>query len=213
MSIPQALVDKTLADCGRRCCICRRFAPLHLQVHHIKPREEGGKDVEDNLIAICLTCHADVHTGTKLTRRFTKGELKLHKKAVVAAVRDGRLEVPPDHSGIVSRVAEALVASMDSSTSTARTITDLPAHAVELLLACAQGDGDLFDTTGDDVGTTREAAKQRDAFEILAREGLIRFEGGLLYKITYAGYELADQLLSAGAKDSEQGEPTTEDEG
>lgn len=213
MSIPQALVDKTLADCGRRCCICRRFAPLHLQVHHIKPREDGGLDVEDNLIAICITCHADVHTGTKLTRRFTVRELKLHKEALVAAVRDGRLEAPPDHSGILSQVAEALVSSLSSSTSTARTITDLPAHAVELLLACAQGGGNFFDKTGYDVGTTRAAARQREALDMLVGKGLIRKEGRITYKITHAGYELADQLLSAGAKDCEQGEPTTGDEG
>ena len=112
MTIPQNHADNLLADCGRRCCICRRFKPLHLQVHHIQPREEGGTDNPDNLIALCVTFHSSVHTKTNMTRNFTLTELKQHRDNTIAAVRDGRLvenSEPPD-------VFEATLKAMPSAT-------------------------------------------------------------------------------------------------
>jgi 5-methylcytosine-specific restriction endonuclease McrA len=90
MAIPQNLVDEIMVKCGRHCCICRRFAPLHLQVHHIVESGEGGTDDPDNLIAVCLTCHSDAHAETRLTRRFTVSELKMDREAVFKAVHEGR---------------------------------------------------------------------------------------------------------------------------
>jgi 5-methylcytosine-specific restriction endonuclease McrA len=46
--IPQDLVDRMMVKCGRRCCICRRFLPTKLQVHHIIERANGGTNEEDN---------------------------------------------------------------------------------------------------------------------------------------------------------------------
>ncbi len=97
MSIPQHIADKLLADCGRRCCICRRFMPLHLHVHHIQHREEGGADEPDNLIALCVTCHSSVHTKAYMTRNFTIEELKRHRDNTMAAVRDGRWWIMAGH--------------------------------------------------------------------------------------------------------------------
>lgn len=76
MSIPESAVAEVLVRCARHCCICRRFKPLHLHVHHPRERGEGGTDDFDNLIATCMMCHSDIHTQTKLTRRFTERELK-----------------------------------------------------------------------------------------------------------------------------------------
>ena len=81
---------KVLADCGRCCCLCRRFKPIRLQVHHIVPRGEGGKDELDNAIALCLTCHTDVHTKAPFTRRFTVEELKMHRENVYRLVAEGK---------------------------------------------------------------------------------------------------------------------------
>ena len=80
---------KVLADCGRCCCLCRRFKPIQLQVHHIVLKSEGGKDDLDNAIALCLTCHTDVHTKAPFTRRFTVEELKARPGERVPA-RAGR---------------------------------------------------------------------------------------------------------------------------
>ena len=44
------VIDRMMVRCGRRCCICRRFRPTKLQVHHIVERSQGGSDDEDNLI-------------------------------------------------------------------------------------------------------------------------------------------------------------------
>jgi hypothetical protein len=37
-----------------------------------------------------VSCHSDVHTETKLTRRFSAKELKLHRDNVYQLVVDGR---------------------------------------------------------------------------------------------------------------------------
>jgi hypothetical protein len=51
-NIPQDLIDKMMVKCARRCCICRRFRPTKLQVHHIVLKGDGGTNEEDNLIVI-----------------------------------------------------------------------------------------------------------------------------------------------------------------
>ncbi len=36
----------------------------HLQMHHIKPRSQGGDNTENNLLTLCRECHYAVHHGT-----------------------------------------------------------------------------------------------------------------------------------------------------
>jgi len=60
-------------------------------VHHIVEQKDGGSHELDNLIAICVSCHSDVHTNTKLSRRFTARELKLHRREVYRLVGEGKL--------------------------------------------------------------------------------------------------------------------------
>ena len=31
--------------------------------HHIRPRSEGGSDLPENLVGVCLSCHRKIHTG------------------------------------------------------------------------------------------------------------------------------------------------------
>lgn len=138
-AIPQHLVDEILAKCCRHCCVCRRFEPLHLQVHHIIPRAEGGSDDLDNLIAVCLTCHCDVHTRTLFTRRFTPGELRLHREAVFALVSNGKLPIayaPQDApvAVIASTAIERLTEPVIQPDTPALTLSQT---AVEILIAAA----------------------------------------------------------------------------
>jgi len=42
----------TCQKCGRKAC-----SFVKLEVHHIKPRAEGGTDDDDNLITYCRDCH------------------------------------------------------------------------------------------------------------------------------------------------------------
>jgi 5-methylcytosine-specific restriction endonuclease McrA len=85
--LPDDLVATMMVKCARRCCICRRFRPTKLQVHHIIERNQDGDNDEENLIVICLSCHSDVHTTVPFTRRFTVEELKGHRDAVIRAGR------------------------------------------------------------------------------------------------------------------------------
>lgn len=50
--------DSYVCQSGRK---IRHGRKLH--VHHIVFRSEGGTDAPDNLVALCETCHADLHAG------------------------------------------------------------------------------------------------------------------------------------------------------
>jgi hypothetical protein len=87
VSFPQAVVDDLLARTGRMCAICRRRHGV--QVHHMIPRHEGGKDDADNAIPLCPNCHDEVHAGYapgRVTRRYTIEELRKHLAQTVEAV-------------------------------------------------------------------------------------------------------------------------------
>lgn len=153
-SIPQATVDKILAQCGRHCCVCRKFRPLLLQVHHIKEQNDGGGHEADNLIATCVNCHATIHTETQLTRRFTHRELKQHRDQVYEAVAAGRLIEVKDHDDRIDRLIEALLRlatarpsevvsrpqSVPAVAVTRATQGGLSAEAIDILLSTATTD-------------------------------------------------------------------------
>lgn len=40
------------------CVICNKRGE---HVHHIKPRSQGGKNNEDNLVLLCRRCHKGIH--------------------------------------------------------------------------------------------------------------------------------------------------------
>src|SRR5262245_26748831 len=105
--ISQDRVNAMMVKCGRRCCICRRFRPTRLQVHHIVERSRGGTDDEDNLIVICMTCHSDVHSQVPFMRRFTVEEQKGHRDALVKQVADGVLPAvdTDDTDEVLARIA------------------------------------------------------------------------------------------------------------
>src|SRR5262245_18191447 len=109
MAIPQSTADDILVKCARHCCVCRRFRPLPLQVHHIHERAQGGSDDADNLIATCISCHAEVHTETKLTRRFTEVELKMHRDEVYRLVAEGKLPFTVNHDQRIDELTATLL--------------------------------------------------------------------------------------------------------
>ncbi len=214
--IPQHLVDEILAKCCRHCCVCRRFEPLHLQVHHIVRRSEGGSNDLDNLIAVCLTCHCDVHTRTLFTRRFTPGELKLHRAAVFALVADGKLPLAPaPQESPVAVIASAAIDRLTEPVIQPRTpALTLSQTAVEILIAAAKSrdgtilllrsfGGSALQVDGKDLledGQPRTFARYENGLEELLSEGLVQTRGhkGYLFQITHPGYVLADELMAAG---------------
>lgn len=210
--IPQEAIDRMMVKCARRCCICRRFRPTKLQVHHIVLRSKGGTDDDDNLIVICLSCHADVHSQVPFTRRFSVEELKGHRDALVRMVDEGVF--PADESGNVERLIERAVRDVIGG-QTADDEESLSPEAVELLLAAAHAEGSrqgmivLSETNvglhiwpGNqqcpyDLRDRRAVAKYKAALEELCGRNLVEYTSEAMREVTHLGYQVADDIASA----------------
>jgi hypothetical protein len=209
MSVPDELAAQVLAKCGRRCCLCRRFLPIRLQVHHIIEQNKGGSDDLHNLIALCLTCHTDVHTKAPFTRRFTVLELKMHRDALYKAVEANSLPaVEGDWLAQLSRLIENASVTVD------RPDISRDPIALRLLLTAASGNGDITlhgSSMSTDVfaggtkllenGDARTAAAYRHALKQLATDGYVEpvnCENDYFqyYRIAHNGHLKADELLA-----------------
>lgn len=71
MSFPESVQVAALAACERCCCICHKFCGLKMELHHIKPKGDGGEDTFENCIPLCFDCHADMG---KADPRHPKGK-------------------------------------------------------------------------------------------------------------------------------------------
>ena len=213
MAIPEAVVADVLVKCARHCCICRRFDPLHLQVHHIEERSKGGSDDSDNLIAICLTCHCDVHTETLFTRRFTVTELKGHRDAIYALVAAGKLPsvVNPD-----ATARAAMSAMSEAAPTRIETKVTLSPTQVEILLRAGTATGrneGLIEITHGQIQmgdkelvfqNQREGTRYKEAFAGLLGLGVVDgisegYGAGSQYYLNAKGYRWVDQLVALGA--------------
>src|SRR6266545_3063993 len=62
--IPAHIRRQVLAEAGYRCAVPTCRGILALDLHHMVEVQEGGKNIPDNLIALCPTCHALYTRGT-----------------------------------------------------------------------------------------------------------------------------------------------------
>jgi HNH endonuclease len=76
----QAISAAKVGPC-RVCCDPGRNGGAfgRIQLHHIIPREDGGDDVADNIVPLCLSCHSlvtgrDVVRGRILCENLTDAE-------------------------------------------------------------------------------------------------------------------------------------------
>jgi hypothetical protein len=211
--IPSDLVDKMMVSSARHCCICRRFRPTKLQVHHIVERNQGGTNDEDNLIVICLTCHSDVHTKVPFARRFSVEELKGHRDAVIRMVQDGKLSLndADDTDDIIRRVVQGFRGQTKAE------LTLMP-EAVELLLGAVKvpdsGQGSILVSRsfegvsvvvggGEqliDIKDQRTAAKFKRAVSQLLQAGLAEQLSKEVFEVTYEGYLAADEIMTRGSQ-------------
>lgn len=131
MSISDEKVAGILVKSARHCCICRRFLPLNIQIHHIVEKENGGTDEEENLIPVCITCHSTIHTKTQMTKSFTSIELKGHRDKVYEMVAQGKL---PSAAQISTGEMQTIAANIIETLKVENRHTDLSEDAIKLLL-------------------------------------------------------------------------------
>ena len=210
MAIAPNLVAEVLAKCGRHCCICRRFRPTQLQVHHIDEQALGGSDEFDNLIAICVSCHSDVHTNTKLTRRFSVKELMLHRDNIYRLVAEGKLPSGAAGSDDLIALTAAVIETLRSKSGHGATDDEgFPLEALDILLCAAAekkpvqifrendflsiraGNGHFLFGKDDVTTSGRPISVQK-----LVSLGLLEGSGDVL-EVTSKGYAFVDDVLSA----------------
>lgn len=83
MPFSKKIVNEVLVKSGRRCAICKKFRGTKIELHHIIPKYEGGKDTFDNCIALCFDCHADVgsyNSNHPKGKKYSEKELKMHRE-------------------------------------------------------------------------------------------------------------------------------------
>ena len=209
--IPPERIDSMMVKCGRRCCICRRFRPTKLQVHHIIERAQGGTDDEDNLIVICFSCHSDVHTKVPFARRFSVEELKGHRDAVIMMVGEGNL--PANDTDDTDEAISQVVREMQA---VAKPRIELLPEAVEILAKAVRTEGGMqgmvhfvkhqmwFSILVGGVDQFsyedhRLQARYKKALDQLIQCGLLAWRCDQILDVTYEGYLAADEILARGA--------------
>ena len=60
--------------------VCNRCGNPAQEKHHKKPRSEGGKDGEENLLPLCIACHDYIHSKRKILRWLNLLKRKRHPK-------------------------------------------------------------------------------------------------------------------------------------
>jgi len=211
MPIPSQVADELLAKCGRHCCVCRRFLPTMLQLHHIVPESKGGASDADNLIPICLTCHSDVHTDRPFTRRFTDEELKQHRDIVFSLVESGKLVAPTIGNEFFAKYQGIEIGDFARQSG----LPSFPSEAIDVLVAASKSKHGRVMATLSSSGFTvntdgfivvdsldpRDEARYRHGIEMLVDQGLLD-EDHEIFRITDNGYKLADQFLALRARNT-----------
>ncbi|MEK4792278.1 HNH endonuclease [Bacillus sp. FSL K6-2971] len=209
MALTLEVRSEVLAKCARICCICRVFKPLHVQVHHIREKADGGTDDFDNLIPVCIECHSSIHTKSKMTQNFSEKELKKIRDNVYELVSTG--DLPKIRS--TERKEIELIASIFAETlkNNKKDEEDaLSSEALELLstILCegvpasfnkVSEDLLIIEIGGQHITTKFNGKAQYPSFVIeLLSKGLIYTSGNLI-EITDEGEQLISTLVQTTA--------------
>ncbi|MDL5024697.1 HNH endonuclease [Bacillus velezensis] len=209
MALTLEVCSEVLAKSARTCCVCRVFKPLHVQVHHIREKADGGSDDFDNLIPVCIECHASIHTKTKMTQNFSEKELKKIRDDVYELVRVGQL---PKSGSIDKKEIELISSILAETNKLNREVGDeaLSTEAIELLstILCEGEPATFSKTTEDsiliDIGGQyifkkfNGKAQYPDFVIELLVNGLINTTGSLI-EITEEGKQLISNLIQTTA--------------
>ena len=77
MSIPQSMRLRALEESDFQCASCGHRDGLNLKVHHIVYEKDGGPTEDDNLIALCESCHNRHHDTDEIPPKDLR-RLKRH---------------------------------------------------------------------------------------------------------------------------------------
>jgi hypothetical protein len=94
--------------------------PLAFQVHHVTPKSWGGKDVADNKVTICGTCHDNTHTLLNEYVRAQRAGTPLGK------------DVIGKYPKFTQELAERAIAGVGGNIPNIFTMPGLPEHANDL---------------------------------------------------------------------------------
>jgi hypothetical protein len=77
-------VMKSLHARGVICVLCGQSG----QLHHVYPRGQGGSDVTENLVGLCMNHHAKVHDGDVWARQELGAVLLTDRPDVIFYMQD-----------------------------------------------------------------------------------------------------------------------------
>ncbi len=83
--IKKEIRDKLLVDAMHRCCLCPQHEDI-TDIHHIVPISEKGPNTEENLMVVCVLCHAKIH---RIRTMYNIEQLKMYKDRWVSLCAKG----------------------------------------------------------------------------------------------------------------------------
>ncbi len=82
MGFSQKVKEDINVASARHCCVCHRYRGVKVEIHHIVPQKQGGKDTFENAITLCYDCHSDAghyFAGHPKGVKLSPTELRKHK--------------------------------------------------------------------------------------------------------------------------------------
>lgn len=88
-TIPKIVEKRLFQEAGSKCPNCQEADVAALQIHHIRPLAQGGRDDEGNLIVLCSNCHSKVTAGEILENDILRLKISLMKRKILSYNRCG----------------------------------------------------------------------------------------------------------------------------
>ena len=79
-SIGSKLKKQVYKKCKNRCAKCGSTENLH--IHHVKEFSQGGRTELDNLVLLCVSCHAEAHKDNRAYHMLKKQAKDLNSGVV-----------------------------------------------------------------------------------------------------------------------------------
>lgn len=94
MPFSKDISQEVLIKSKRHCCLCYRFCGRNIELHHIIPKAQGGRDSLENCVPLCFDCHADVghyNNNHPKGKKISSKELKYHRDKLYSLIENGTI--------------------------------------------------------------------------------------------------------------------------